>query len=57
MTYDFVSDLNLLFQVGQKLSELIRDLGGQAPASEQGRWQAELAQVAIELIEVKNHCL
>lgn len=57
MTYDFVSDLNLLFQVGKKLSELIRDSGGQAPASEQGRWQAELAQVAIELIEVKNHCL
>lgn len=41
--------------MGKKLSELIRDSGGQAPASEQGRWQAELSQVAIELIEVKIH--
>ena len=42
----------LFFQVGKKLSELIRDSGNQAPGSEQGRWQAELAQVAIELIGV-----
>ncbi|XP_043712556.1 DDB1- and CUL4-associated factor homolog 1-like isoform X2 [Telopea speciosissima] len=39
-------------QVGKKLSELIRDSGNQTPGSEQGRWQAELAQVAIELIGI-----
>ncbi|XP_043706657.1 DDB1- and CUL4-associated factor homolog 1-like isoform X2 [Telopea speciosissima] len=39
-------------QVGKKLSELIRDSGNQTPGSEQGRWHAELAQVAIELIGI-----
>lgn len=39
-------------QVGKKLSELIRDSGSQAAGAEQGRWQAELAQVAIELIAI-----
>ncbi|OVA04073.1 WD40 repeat [Macleaya cordata] len=39
-------------QVGKKLSELIRDSGSQTQGSEQGRWQAELAQVAIELISI-----
>ncbi|KAF5726321.1 DDB1- and CUL4-associated factor 1 isoform X1 [Tripterygium wilfordii] len=39
-------------QVGKKLSELIRDSGSQTPGTEQGRWQAELAQVAIELIGI-----
>ncbi|KAJ4962876.1 hypothetical protein NE237_022815 [Protea cynaroides] len=39
-------------QVGKKLSELIRDSGNQTLGSEQGRWQAELAQVAIELIGI-----
>ncbi|XVE53452.1 hypothetical protein DITRI_Ditri03aG0004200 [Diplodiscus trichospermus] len=39
-------------QVGKKLSELIRDSGSQTPGTEQGRWQSELAQVAIELIAV-----
>ncbi|XP_012076280.1 DDB1- and CUL4-associated factor homolog 1 isoform X2 [Jatropha curcas] len=39
-------------QVGKKLSELIRDAGSQAPGTDQGRWQAELAQVAIELIAI-----
>ncbi|XVF35770.1 hypothetical protein REPUB_Repub18cG0175000 [Reevesia pubescens] len=41
-------------QVGKKLSELIRDSGGQSltPGTEQGRWQSELAQVAIELIAI-----
>lgn len=39
-------------QVGKKLSELIRDSGNQASGTEQGRWQAELAQVAIELIAI-----
>ncbi|RRT62327.1 hypothetical protein B296_00037108 [Ensete ventricosum] len=41
-------------QVGKKLSELIRDSGCQAGGTEQGRWQAELVQVAIELIAVSN---
>ncbi|KAJ0031575.1 hypothetical protein Pint_12673 [Pistacia integerrima] len=44
--------LNLTFQVGKKLSELIRDSGSQMPGTDQGRWQAELSQVAIELIAV-----
>ncbi|GMI88478.1 DDB1-CUL4 associated factor 1 [Hibiscus trionum] len=39
-------------QVGKKLSELIRDSGGMTPGTEQGRWQSELAQVAIELIAI-----
>ncbi|URE16758.1 LisH [Musa troglodytarum] len=39
-------------QVGKKLSELIRDSGCQAGGTEQGRWQAELVQVAIELIAI-----
>ncbi|KAK9000889.1 hypothetical protein V6N11_081371 [Hibiscus sabdariffa] len=39
-------------QVGKKLSELIRDSGGFTPGTEQGRWQSELAQVAIELIAI-----
>lgn len=46
----------LLFQVGKKLSELIRDSGNQTPGTEQNKWQAELAQVAIELIGVRNTC-
>lgn len=41
-----------LAQVGKKLSELIRDSGSQMPGTEQGRWQAELSQAAIELIAV-----
>lgn len=47
-----MSNFQLLFQVGRKLSELIRDSGNQAPGSEQSRWQVELSQVAIELIGV-----
>jgi len=43
-----------MLQVGKKLSELIRDSGSQAVGAEQGRWQVELAQVAIELIAVSN---
>ncbi|MBA0585031.1 DDB1- and CUL4-associated factor homolog 1 [Gossypium raimondii] len=39
-------------QVGKKLSELIRDSGGLTPGTDQGRWQSELAQVAIELIAI-----
>ncbi|KAL8099818.1 hypothetical protein AgCh_032180 [Apium graveolens] len=48
---DTIAHILTKLQVGKKLSELIRDPGGSA-ASEQGRWQAELAQVAIELIAV-----
>ncbi|KAK5770845.1 hypothetical protein PVK06_047002 [Gossypium arboreum] len=44
--------LNKLSWVGKKLSELIRDSGGLAPGTEQGRWQSKLAQVAIELIAI-----
>ncbi|KAE8677807.1 hypothetical protein F3Y22_tig00111495pilonHSYRG00007 [Hibiscus syriacus] len=39
-------------QVGKKLSELIRDSGGMTPGIEQGRWQSEVAQLAIELIAI-----
>lgn len=39
-------------QVGDMLSELIRESGNQTPGTEQARWQAELYQVAIELIAV-----
>ncbi|RZC54166.1 hypothetical protein C5167_013020 [Papaver somniferum] len=39
-------------QVGEMLSELIRESGNQTPGTEQARWQAELYQVAIELIAV-----
>ncbi|KAK8970638.1 hypothetical protein KSP40_PGU006777 [Platanthera guangdongensis] len=39
-------------QVGKKLSELIRDLGSQAYGNDPNRWQAELSQVAIELIAI-----
>ncbi|WOG83067.1 hypothetical protein DCAR_0102241 [Daucus carota subsp. sativus] len=49
---DTIAHILTKLQVGKKLSELIRDPGGQSSASEQGRWQAELAQVAIELIAV-----
>ncbi|MCL7026290.1 hypothetical protein MKW94_025957 [Papaver nudicaule] len=37
-------------QVGEMLSELIRESGNQTPGTEQARWRAELSQVAIELI-------
>lgn len=55
INFDFsivTTKLNLAFQVGKKLSELIRDSGSQMPGTDQGRWQAELSQVAIELIAV-----
>ncbi|CAN6230149.1 unnamed protein product [Urochloa humidicola] len=39
-------------QVGKKLSELIRDTSAQTSGGDSGRWQAELTQVAIELIGV-----
>ncbi|CAN1162552.1 DDB1- and CUL4-associated factor homolog 1 [Linum perenne] len=49
---DTIAHILTKLQVGKKLSELIRDSGGQTPGTEQGRWQAELAQVAIELIGI-----
>ncbi|GAV63643.1 hypothetical protein CFOL_v3_07161 [Cephalotus follicularis] len=49
---DTIAHILTKLQVGKKLSELIRDSGGQTPGNEQGRWQAELAQAAIELIAI-----
>jgi hypothetical protein len=46
-----------LFQVGKKLSELIRDTSVQASGGDSGRWQTELTQVAIELIGVRVYKL
>ncbi|CAN6880563.1 unnamed protein product [Brassica oleracea] len=39
-------------EVGKSLSELIRDAGSQSSGTDQVRWQAELAQVALELIGI-----
>ncbi|KAI3970170.1 hypothetical protein MKW92_015146 [Papaver armeniacum] len=49
---DSIAHILTKLEVGKKLSELIRDPGGQPQGSEQGRWQAELAQVSIELISI-----
>ncbi|KAI4376223.1 hypothetical protein MLD38_014009 [Melastoma candidum] len=49
---DTIAHILTKLQVGKKLSELIRDTGSQTLGNEQGRWQAELAQVAIELISI-----
>ncbi|KAF5200706.1 Ddb1- and cul4-associated factor-like protein [Thalictrum thalictroides] len=49
---DTIAHILTKLQVGKKLSELIRDSGSQTPGSDQARWQAELAQVAIELIAI-----
>ncbi|XP_048228227.1 DDB1- and CUL4-associated factor homolog 1 isoform X2 [Ricinus communis] len=49
---DTIAHILTKLQVGKKLSELIRDSGSQMPGTDQGRWQAELAQVAIELIAI-----
>ncbi|KAL3587282.1 hypothetical protein D5086_014149 [Populus alba] len=49
---DTIAHILTKLQVGKKLSELIRDLGSHTPGTEQGRWQAELAQMAIELIAI-----
>lgn len=49
---DTIAHILTKLQVGKKLSELIRDSGSQTLGNEQGRWQAELAQVAIELIGI-----
>ncbi|KAL6010706.1 hypothetical protein ACLOJK_001144 [Asimina triloba] len=52
VTHIFLKKLLKDAFVGKKLSELIRDSGSQASGTEQGRWQSELAQVAIELIAI-----
>ncbi|CAL5439733.1 unnamed protein product [Camellia sinensis] len=49
---DTIAHILTKLQVGKKLSELIRDSGSQASGNEQARWQAELAQVAFELIAI-----
>ncbi|KAL4564995.1 hypothetical protein LXL04_029076 [Taraxacum kok-saghyz] len=49
---DTIAHILTKLQVGKKLSELIRDSGTQTPAGEQGRWQTELSQVAIELMAI-----
>lgn len=38
--------------MGKKLSELIRDSTGQPSGGDQGRWQKELTNVAIDLIAI-----
>uniref|UniRef100_A0A7N0U836 LisH domain-containing protein n=1 Tax=Kalanchoe fedtschenkoi TaxID=63787 RepID=A0A7N0U836_KALFE len=49
---DAIAHILTKLQVGKKLSELIRDTGNQPAGSEQGRWQTELAQAAVELIAI-----
>ncbi|KAE8056460.1 hypothetical protein FH972_013233 [Carpinus fangiana] len=49
---DTIAHILTKLQVGKKLSELIRDSGSQTTGTEQGRWQAELSQAAIELIAI-----
>jgi DDB1- and CUL4-associated factor 1 len=49
--------MHSLFQVGKKLSELIRDTSAQTLGGDSGRWQAELTHVAIELIGVRGYAL
>lgn len=49
---DAIAHILTKLQVGKKLSELIRDTSAQTSGGDSGRWQAELTQVAIELIGV-----
>ncbi|KAG2691652.1 hypothetical protein I3760_08G017400 [Carya illinoinensis] len=49
---DTIAHILTKLQVGKKLSELIRDSGSQTSGTEQGRWQVELSQAAIELIAI-----
>lgn len=49
---DTIAHILTKLQVGKKLSELIRDTSAQTSGGDSGRWQAELTQVAIELIAV-----
>ncbi|KAM5566240.1 DDB1- and CUL4-associated factor [Rosa sericea] len=46
---DTIAHILTKLQVGKKLSELIRD---QTQGAEQGRWQSELSQAAIELMAI-----
>ncbi|VVB10889.1 unnamed protein product [Arabis nemorensis] len=49
---DTIAQILTKLEVGKSLSELIRDSGGQSSGTDQARWQAELAQVALELIGI-----
>nr|XP_011467203.1 PREDICTED: DDB1- and CUL4-associated factor homolog 1 [Fragaria vesca subsp. vesca] len=49
---DTIAHILTKLQVGKKLSELIRDSGSQTQGAEQGRWQSELSQAAIELMAI-----
>ncbi|KAJ4779581.1 DDB1-and CUL4-associated factor 1 [Rhynchospora pubera] len=49
---DTIAHILTKLQVGKKLSELIRDSTGQPSGGDQGRWQKELTNVAIELIAI-----
>ncbi|XP_019415003.1 PREDICTED: DDB1- and CUL4-associated factor homolog 1-like isoform X1 [Lupinus angustifolius] len=49
---DTIAQILTKLQVGKKLSELIRDSSSQTLGTEQGRWQVELSQAAIELIGI-----
>ncbi|XP_056865342.1 DDB1- and CUL4-associated factor homolog 1-like isoform X2 [Raphanus sativus] len=49
---DTIAQILTKLEVGKSLSELIRDAGGQSSGTDQIRWQAELAQVALELIGI-----
>ncbi|KFK29704.1 hypothetical protein AALP_AA7G168200 [Arabis alpina] len=49
---DIIAQILTKLEVGKSLSELIRDSGGQSSGTDQGRWQAELARVALELIGI-----
>ncbi|KAE9603737.1 hypothetical protein Lal_00002461 [Lupinus albus] len=49
---DTIAQILTKLQVGKKLSELIRDSGSHTLGTEQGRWQVELSQAAIELIGI-----
>lgn len=59
---DTIAHILTKLQVGKLLSELLRDGGSQGGrqgstsgiGGEQGRWQAELSRVALELISVSN---
>uniref|UniRef100_M4D199 LisH domain-containing protein n=1 Tax=Brassica campestris TaxID=3711 RepID=M4D199_BRACM len=49
---DTIAQILTKLEVGRSLSELIRDSGGQSSGTDQVRWQAELTQVALELIGI-----
>uniref|UniRef100_A0A803NLD6 Uncharacterized protein n=2 Tax=Cannabis sativa TaxID=3483 RepID=A0A803NLD6_CANSA len=49
---DAIAHILTKLQVGKKLSELIRDSSTQTLGTDQGRWQGELSQAAIELIGI-----